>query len=399
MQADIEQYSYDLPDERIARFPLDERDASRLLIWKNGQITHSFFKHMPILVPENALLVFNNSKVIPARMLFEKKTGAKIEIFLLEPGLSEADISTVMKKRGTCVWKCLIGNRKRWKPGEVLYKAMNINNQNITLSAIRPPDQSDEVRFEWPGSIPFNELIDAMGQTPLPPYLKRAALPSDRERYQTIYSEKDGAVAAPTAGLHFTPKVLLELKNRGVRQEFLTLHVSAGTFRPVKEADFRRHEMHSEQISIAASSLETILMHQGPVIAVGTTSLRILESLYWMGVKVLEKQTDPFRIEKLFPYWKNQKELPSSIESLSALKEYMANGYIDPLQAQTEIFIFPGYEFKICRGLITNFHMPRSTLLLLIAAFTDDDWKKIYAEAMSLNYRFLSYGDSSLLLK
>jgi S-adenosylmethionine:tRNA ribosyltransferase-isomerase len=276
---------------------------------------------------------------------------------------------------------------------------LDFNDEKIVLSVSRKHEASDEVSFQWSGKVTFSELIEKTGQTPLPPYLKRPALPLDRTRYQTIYCENDGAVAAPTAGLHFTPRLMQQLIDKGIGQEFITLHVSAGTFKPVKEADYRNHDMHSEQIQVSSKSLENIIHHKGQVIAVGTTSLRILESLYWMGFKIYKKMKDPFHIDKLMPYQVTRSELLPTNDALGMIAEHLSKTNSTILKGETEIFIFPGYDFKICNGLITNYHMPQSTLLLLIAAFTDNDWKKIYHEALRKNYRFLSYGDSSLLLR
>jgi len=390
----IENYNYPLDEEKIAKYPLADRSKSKLLIWNKGAISHKQFEKAPNNLPSDSLLVFNDTKVIAARLLFQKVSGANIEIFLLNPELPTRDIAAAMTQKSSAIWKCMIGNKKRWKTDNLVSKI-----QGLTISASYHDRENDLVRIQWTGENTFAEIITKIGQTPLPPYLKRKPDPTDRERYQTVYSKNNGAVAAPTAGLHFTPDILKKIQEKGVGIEFLTLHVSAGTFKPVDVSDYRDHDMHIEQIVISTDSIRNIMNAHDRLIAVGTTSLRILESLFWYGVLLSKNEDAEFFITKDLP---QTKELPSNIsfhEALSKIVMHMKKNGLTQLRGETEIFIFPGYQIRSAKGLFTNFHLPQSTLLLLVSAFTNQEWKKIYTEALENDYRFLSYGDSSLLLR
>jgi S-adenosylmethionine:tRNA ribosyltransferase-isomerase len=389
----LREYLYELPQDRIATYPLAERDLSKLLVYNNGTIQHRIFSEIQDCLPSESLLVFNNTKVIPARLKFEKETGAGIEVFLLSPLFPSTVLSKAMEASTTCTWECTIGNAKRWKIGTTLSKKMNDGN---LLSAKLDDKEKGIVTFSWNSKKSFAEVVNECGATPLPPYLKRDAEVSDRERYQTIYSKMEGAVAAPTAGLHFTDKVFDSLDKRGIKKDYVTLHVSAGTFQPIKGENINDHVMHQEQIIVTPSNIDCLLNNDF-IIPVGTTSMRTIESLYWFGVKILEGSaiTD-FLIDQNDPYILSQKY--SKNESLAAIKRWMSVQGIETLLGETSIFIKPGYQFKMCNGLITNFHQPGSTLILLVAAFIGKDWKRIYKEALENDYRFLSYGDSSLLI-
>jgi S-adenosylmethionine:tRNA ribosyltransferase-isomerase len=391
----IDDYTYELPDQQIAKFPVEPRDSSKLLVYQNGEISENSFRELPALLPQNALLVFNDTKVIPARLFFQKQTGATIEIFLLQPILPSSVISVVMESTQSCVWNCMIGNKKKWK-GERLIAHIG----NYEISAELTDSEQNLVQFSWKGTS-FAELIRLFGEMPLPPYLNRKTEKKDLETYQTVYSENDGAVAAPTAGLHFTQNVLEELTNKRIETDFLTLHVGAGTFQPVKAENALEHTMHREQIVVTKSFIEGLKKRNSCVIPVGTTSMRSLESIYWFGVKLWkadDKKNVRFFIEKLFPYQFENEELPKLDDILDFILMYMTQNQQETLVGETEIFIFEGYNFKICKGIITNFHQPKSTLLLLISALIGSSWKKVYNYALTNQFRFLSYGDSSLLL-
>ena len=411
----LSDYTYDLPDERIAKFPLSKRDESKLLVYQQGEISHSVFKNITDYLPKNSLLVFNNTKVIPARIHFQKPTGAIIQIFLLHPILPTPVINLAMDVTDSCVWECMIGNRKRWKKDDVLSQVLMIDGQEVEVNAEIDNEERNQVKLSWKNvdskdgfedktenrkpkieNRKFVDLIQALGTIPLPPYLNRETQASDSETYQTIYSEKKGAVAAPTAGLHFTQEVLQSIEKQGFRQDFLTLHVGAGTFQPIKVENIIEHKMHNEQVVFTKKNIENLLENLGNIIPVGTTSMRTLESIYWFGVKFLKDDDSPLLIEKLYPY--QHDNLPSVEDSLKAILMGMEEKNIEEITAETEIFIFPSYQFKICKGIITNYHQPESTLILLIAALIGEDWRKVYDEAMKRDYRFLSYGDSSLLL-
>lgn len=397
----IDDYDYALPDERIAKYPLKERDQSKLLVYRNGEISEDIFLNAVSHLPEHALLVYNNTKVIHARLLFQKSTGAQIEVFCLEP-LAPSDYALSLGSTDGCSWKCMVGNLKKWKQGNLI-RNISINGQScqITASLIESAGNTHQIRFEWDNTlISFAEILDNAGELPIPPYLHRKTEESDKTTYQTIYSKIKGSVAAPTAGLHFTNQVLDSLKQKNIQTGELTLHVGAGTFQPVKAADIANHEMHAEVISVKKETIEKLLLHAGNVIAVGTTSVRTLESLYFIGMQILNDKVAPdklIRVEQWEPY--QQKTDISTEMALRAILNYLNNHQLTVLHAQTQIIIHPGYVFRVIRGMFTNFHQPRSTLLLLVSAFTGENWKKIYDYALSHNFRFLSYGDSSLLLK
>lgn len=394
---ELKDYQYILPEDRIAKFPLEKRDHSNLLHYQNGKINHHHFFDLPDLLESNSLLVYNNTKVIPARLIFQRETGARIEIFLLQPVFPSTVIPEIMLSTHDVTWEVMIGNAKKWKDGEVLRGQVHYQGKLLILEARLEDRERQLVSFHWDShEIPFVALVEASGEVPLPPYLNRKPVAEDKSRYQTVYSKKEGAVAAPTAGLHFTEEVFRKLRTKGIAEAELTLHVSAGTFQPIKVSNIREHTMHSEQIHIQRETIEQLIDQEGKTIAVGTTSVRSLESLYWYGVKILEENNPDFFIEKLFPYQKRH-PLPSKKEALGAILRQMDQKKSTEIMGSTEIFIFPGYPFQMIDGLITNFHQPGSTLILLIAAVVGREWKKIYQEALDQDYRFLSYGDSSLL--
>jgi S-adenosylmethionine:tRNA ribosyltransferase-isomerase len=388
----IQHYTYDLPPDRIAAHPLTNRDESKLLVYNKGNIQHSGFKSIVDFLPSNSFLFFNDTKVIPARIHFQKETGAEIEIFLLTPLKPSIIMAEVMLAHKICAWQCTIGNLKRWKDDQTLTKVVN----GISLQATLINRTEGIVEFSWESEQSFAEMITVMGVTPLPPYIKRDASVEDVNRYQTIYSHYEGAVAAPTAGLHFTDNIMELLQRKGIKKDFLTLHVSAGTFQPVKAENALDHSMHHEQVVITKKTIENLLAPNQFTVAVGTTSMRTLESLYWHGVQLLENSNSDFLITQYDPYQK--RKLYSRNEALLAILNSMDKKGIDFLTGSTSIFIYPGYEFRICNALITNFHLPASTLILLVAALVGNDWRKIYDEALANDYRFLSYGDSSLLI-
>lgn len=393
----LKDYEYTLPEERIAKFPLENRADSKLLHWKKGEIKHFHFFDIPDLLPSDTLLIYNDTKVIPARLIFQRETGAKIEIFLLQPIYPTTVIPEIMLAKDAVTWETMIGNAKKWKIGEILQGKVIVHSKEIILSAVLKNRDQKLVEFSWNDpTIPFVDVVEASGEVPLPPYLNRKPVSSDKNRYQTIYSSQDGAVAAPTAGLHFTEEIFEKLKNKGIQKTQVTLHVSAGTFQPIKSDTVNEHPMHSEQLVISRAAIKKILHHKGKKVAVGTTSVRTLESLYWYGVKLLEKGSCDFKIEKLIAYQERIKNVGFE-ESFEAVLEEMSLKKTEILMGSTEIFIYPGYTFRVVEGLITNFHQPGSTLILLIATIMGDDWKKVYQEAFEKQYRFLSYGDSSLL--
>lgn len=390
----LEDYLYDLPEEKIAQFPLKDRSASKLLRYQNGSIAHHSFRELPDLLPQNSLLVFNNTKVIPARLFFTKSTGALIEIFLLEPIKPYRQRELAMEAKGPVEWLCMIRNLKKWKDDSLTLK---YDEHNYLYAKLLDRDQQ-LVEFSWsPSDATFSEVLEKCGKIPLPPYMHREATKEDVLNYQTVYAAQKGAVAAPTAGLHFTPAVLKSLNEKNIATEYLTLHVSAGTFQPIKAEDVREHKMHEEEIIITKENVIKLLEHPGPLIAVGTTSMRSMESLYWYGIKLLQGKGTEFRIEKLAPYQQDT-DLPDKAAALEAVLCHLKENQLDVISGKTEIFIFPGYTFRVCDGLITNFHLPGSTLIFLVAALVGEDWRKIYEEALNKNYRFLSYGDSSLLM-
>lgn len=390
---DINEYTYTLPPERIAAFPLAERDQANLLHYTGGTINHRTFSDLPELLPADTLLVFNNTKVIPARLHFEKPTGAIIELLLLQPVAPSTVMALAMEAKGRAIWQCAVGNLKRWSEQTELTKSTS----GSTLRARLADRAAGHVELAWePAEKTFAEVVQDAGLTPLPPYIRRAAQQEDRERYQTIYARWAGAVAAPTAGLHFTERVLHRLNERNIRQEFVTLHVSAGTFQPIKVSNAVEHDMHAEQVVVSRQSVEALLNAKHTV-AVGTTSMRTLESLYWFGVRLHEQPDAEFNIPKLYPYETPLQHVSREDSLQRILHNLDAHGQ-DKLLGLTSIYLFPGYRFRLCDGLITNFHQPGSTLMLLVAAFIGPDWKRVYQAALDHAYRFLSYGDSSLLL-
>lgn len=399
-QIRIEEFNYPLPDERIAKFPLTKRDESKLLVYRNGKIDEAVFKQLSDYLPQGSMLVYNNTRVIQARMLFQKETGAQIEVFCLEPVIPH-DYALVFQQTESCSWLCLVGNLKKWKEG-ALHKTIRMDDKEVVLSAerIKTTGDSHLIRFSWNNpQVTFAELLDAAGILPIPPYLHRETRESDLQTYQTVYSKIKGSVAAPTAGLHFTPEVLAGLDAKGFTREEVTLHVGAGTFKPVKSEVIGDHEMHTEFISVRRSAIENIRTNLGRIIAVGTTSVRTLESLYYMG-RTLVNNPDATSEELVVTQWTpyNDTEEVTAHEALTALLDYLDRNQTDTLLSATQIMIAPGYEFKIVKGIITNFHQPKSTLLLLISAFVNGNWKSIYNYALDNDFRFLSYGDSSLLL-
>ena len=390
----LQDYLYALPEDRIPLFPLPQRTQAKMLHYQHGEISHHAFLQLPELLPHNSILFLNDTKVIPARFIFKKDTGAAIEVFLLHPILPSHLLSTTLPANHQVTWICTIGNIKRWPKGLALKQGTN----GIVLEVRLADRLKSLVEFSWtPGHLPFADIIQLMGEVPLPPYLKRKAVDSDKERYQTVYSSVEGAVAAPTAGLHFTGELLKKIHARGIVIDSLTLHVSAGTFLPIKHENAVDHPMHEEQVIIRRSNLENLMLPDKLVIAVGTTAMRTLESLYWYGVRLLADGDAPFIIEKLLPY-QSERDLPSQRQAFQAIMEYMEQRNLEELTGRTSIFIFPGYPFKVCHGLITNFHQPGSSLLLLIAAFIGPAWKKVYNAALNHQYRFLSFGDSSFLM-
>ena len=398
----MDDFAYDLPDEKIAKYPLSERDQSKLLVWKNGQIQDEQFRNLSEFLPSESLLIFNNTKVIRARLHFQKETGARIEIFCLDPH-EPSDYQISFQTTKSCIWKCMIGNQKKWK-GEPLRKTIRIDGTEIDLCAEQtdPEKNKSLIRFSWNNpDFEFSRIIEQAGSLPIPPYLNRETELSDLERYQTVYSKIKGSVAAPTAGLHFTEKVIGHLEKDGHELAELTLHVGAGTFQPVKSETISDHEMHSEHLYISRDFLNQLIQHSGKKIAVGTTSVRTLESLYWLGVQAHENpeiNTKDLKVSQWEAYQK-QTSLISANDALLSLLNMLNRNQIDYLSASTQIIIAPGYQFMIVDGIITNFHQPKSTLLLLISAFLGENWRKIYDHALANNYRFLSYGDSNLYLK
>ncbi|GAA4465694.1 S-adenosylmethionine:tRNA ribosyltransferase-isomerase [Nibrella saemangeumensis] len=391
----LSQFQYDLPDERIARFPLPQRDQSKLLIYRKGETTHERFSNLAAVLPAKSFLVFNNTKVIPARLIFQKPTGAVIELFLLNPTPADRPITQAMEDTHSCVWQCMVGNRKRWRPGEIL----ETNLGSVHLRAQWHHYEESLVRLEWtPVTTCFADVIHQAGRIPLPPYLRREATEADQETYQTVYAREEGAVAAPTAGLHFTPAVFRSLEKRGFAYDYLTLHVGAGTFQPIKTDEVRQHTMHAEQVVYTKANIQNLLLHIDSIIPVGTTSMRALESLYWIGVRLIRNQPDPFTLDQHYAYQLTVPEQPSPRAALEAVLRYMDDTRQVSIVAHTSIYITPGYAFRLCKGIVTNFHQPGSTLIVLISALVGDAWRTIYNEALDNGYRFLSYGDSSLLI-
>lgn len=396
----IADYNYNLPDERIAKFPLPVRDQSKLLVYRHGEISEDTFTALPDYLPTGSLMVFNNTKVIQARLHFRKETGALIEVFCLEP-LEPNDYALNFQQTRHSAWLCMIGNLKKWREGS-LSRKLNIHGKELVLTALRGESHgtSHRVDFSWNDpSVTFADILEAFGELPIPPYLNRETEEKDKETYQTVYSKIKGSVAAPTAGLHFTPRVFESLRTKGIECEELTLHVGAGTFRPVKSEEIQDHEMHTEYISVSRNTIQKLIQHNGEAIAVGTTSVRTLESLYYMGC-ILDNNPDAgeadLHIQQWLPYEK--KDEISVITALSNITSYLDRHGMETLHSSTQIIIAPGYKYKIVKAMVTNFHQPQSTLLLLVSAFIGDDWKKMYKFALENDFRFLSYGDSSLLI-
>ena len=394
----IADYDYPLPEERIAKFPLSQRDQSKLLVYRDGKIDESQFFHLPELLPDGSMLLFNNTKVIHARLFFRKPTGSVIEIFCLEPW--QQPIATAFEERKCCTWLCFIGNNKKWKES-TLDRMICIDGHFIHLSATRKEAQGNAwlVEFQWEGGISFAELIEHAGVIPLPPYLHRDAEESDKERYQTVYAEHEGSVAAPTAGLHFTERLLDRLKSKNIQTEYITLHVGAGTFKPVSSDTIGEHEMHVEKVQISRENLLHIIDHLGkPIIPVGTTTVRTLESVYWFGVKLQQQpETESMHILQWDPYELETLSI-STGQAYRNVVDWMDRHGQTTLDGDTQLLIAPGYSYHVTNGLITNFHQPKSTLLLLVSALIGDSWKDCYRYALDHNFRFLSYGDSCLFL-
>ncbi|MGM9735285.1 MAG: S-adenosylmethionine:tRNA ribosyltransferase-isomerase [Candidatus Cryptobacteroides sp.] len=395
----IEDYDYELPDERIAKYPLADRASSKLLLYKDGEVSESVFRNIPDFLPSGALMVFNDTKVVPARLHFVRPTGAHIEVFCLEP-VEPNEYVSMFASVGGCKWKCIVGNVKRWK-GDTL-SLFNPCSDNaleeigLTATLVERQGETSVVEFRWNGDVPFSKVLEVCGSVPIPPYLNRETESIDIERYQTLYARYRGSVAAPTAGLHFTGDVLERIKEKGIEERTVCLHVGAGTFLPVKSSDVAEHSMHREPFVVELSLIEEILSGGRPLVAVGTTSVRTLESLYYIGVKCIENGS-PSDVGQWEPY---EREYPYSLqESLSAIARYLRENSLTQLKVGTRIIIVPGFRFRLVDMLVTNFHQPQSTLLLLISAFVGGDWKRIYDYALGNGFRFLSYGDSSLLFR
>ena len=396
----ISEFNYPLPDERIAKFPLSNRDESKLLVYRQGEVSEDRFTSLPDYLEAGEMMVFNNTKVIQARLHFRKETGALIEVFCLEP-IQPNDYVLSFQQTQKCSWLCMVGNLKKWKEG-TLKRIIEVKGKTITLCATRGECRgtSHWIDFEWDDdSLTFADVLEAVGELPIPPYLNRETQESDKQTYQTVYSKIKGSVAAPTAGLHFTERVLKSLDEHGIDREELTLHVGAGTFKPVKSEEIEGHEMHTEYISVNKRTIEKLIAHGGKTIAVGTTSVRTLESLYYIGIKIHqnpEANQDELHVKQWMPYEPHPALTP--VESLQNILDYLNRHGMEALHTSTQIIIAPGYEYKIVKKIVTNFHQPQSTLLLLVSAFVKGDWKKIYDYALSHDFRFLSYGDSSLLI-
>ena len=399
----LSEFNYPLPDERIAKFPLPVRDQSKLLLYRHGEVSEDRFISLPEYLSSGSLMIFNNTKVIQARLHFRKETGALIEVFCLEP-IQPNDYVLNFQQTEHVAWLCMVGNLKKWKEG-TLRREMTVKGKPLTLTAERGEchGTSHWVNFRWNNpEVTFADILEVFGELPIPPYLNRETQESDKETYQTVYSKIKGSVAAPTAGLHFTPRILDALRNKGVELEELTLHVGAGTFKPVKSEEIEGHEMHTEYISVSRNTLEKLIAHDGKAVAVGTTSVRTLESLYHIGVTLLnnpEATEEDLHVRQWQPYeMSGETAATSAVESLQAIVAYLDRHSMETLHTSTQIIIAPGYEYKIVKAMVTNFHQPQSTLLLLVSAFVHGDWQKIYNYALANDFRFLSYGDSSLLI-
>ena len=396
----ISEFNYPLPDERIAKFPLSTRDESKLLVYRHGEVSEDRFTSLPSYLEPGEMMVFNNTKVIQARLHFRKETGALIEVFCLEP-IQPNDYVLSFQQTRQCSWLCMVGNLKKWKEG-TLNREVEVKGRTITLSATRGECRgtSHWIDFAWDDeTLTFADVLEAVGELPIPPYLNRETQESDKQTYQTVYSKIKGSVAAPTAGLHFTERVLKSLDEHGIDREELTLHVGAGTFKPVKSEEIEGHEMHTEYISVNRRTIEKLIAHGGKTIAVGTTSVRTLESLYYIGVLIHqnpEANQEELHVKQWMPY--EPHPILTPVESLQGILSSLERHGMEALHTSTQIIIAPGYEYKIVKKIVTNFHQPQSTLLLLVSAFVKGDWKKIYDYALSHDFRFLSYGDSSLLI-
>jgi len=399
----ISEFNYPLPDERIAKFPLPVRDQSKLLLYRHGEVTEDIFTSLPDYLPANSLMIFNNTKVIQARLHFHKETGALIEVFCLEP-VQPNDYALNFQQTEHAAWLCMIGNLKKWKEG-ALKREITVKGKPLTLTAERGAchGTSHWVDFRWNNpEITFADILEVFGELPIPPYLNRETQESDKETYQTVYSKIKGSVAAPTAGLHFTPRVLDALREKGVALEELTLHVGAGTFKPVKSEEIEGHEMHTEYISVNRSTLEKLVAHEGKAIAVGTTSVRTLESLYHIGVTLLHNPNateEDLHVKQWQPYETALETAATpAVDALQAIIAYLDRHHMETLHSSTQIIIAPGYEYRIVKAMVTNFHQPQSTLLLLVSAFLHGDWRKIYDYALAHDFRFLSFADTVTIL-
>lgn len=394
----ISDFTYELPSEKIAAFPLGKRDDSKLIIYKDGLITESHFYDLCDHLPATSTLVFNDTRVVRARLLFNKPTGARIEIFCLDEGMGE-DVQIAFARRGSVKWKCLVGNARRWASG-ILTRRIETEQSELTLSAEILERIGDEwlISFNWqPSHLSFSEVLEIAGKVPLPPYINREADENDVTRYQTVYARSDGSVAAPTAGLHFSESLLEKLNTVGIKRENVTLHVGAGTFKPVSTEQLGEHQMHREMITVTRSTILALLNNQQQIFAVGTTSLRTLESLYWFGAKLINtKNQDVLEVKQWDPYGLLNESPVTTSDALQAILKHMDESGKTAISGFTSLMIVPGYKFRICQGLITNFHQPQSTLLLLVAAFIGPDWRKVYDYALTHNFRFLSYGDACL---
>ncbi len=395
----IEDYNYNLPDEKIAKFPLENRGDSKLLVYKNQHISESKYHHIATQLPEDAFLVFNNTKVVKARLLFQKPTGGKVEIFCLEPKNFSGEMTQAMAQTETTTWYCLVGGAKKWKKGAVFLETPS----GLMIKAERRGRENDAfiIQFSWtPSSKTFSEVLKETGELPLPPYMNRKAEASDQERYQTTFAKHEGSVAAPTAGLHFTDEILASLKTKKIESDYVTLHVGAGTFKPVDAEEIGNHDMHFELFEVSRSFLENLkeqLQKNKTIIPVGTTSLRTIESLFWIGQNLINGSKE-INLTQWTPYKNHTKTLTAS-ESIDVLISYLKDNKQTKLVASTQLMIAPGYEFKIASGIVTNFHQPKSTLLLLVSAMIGDNWEQVYDYALNHNFRFLSYGDGCLLMK
>ena len=399
----LDEFDYNLPDASIAAHPLKDRSQARLLVYQDGAIQHRHFGQLEAFLPARSMLISNNTRVVRARLEFQRKTGGRIEVFCLDPVAPHTAVEAAMQATGTAIWRCMVRNLKKWKPQEPLVLNLPALGGALNASLMEREEDKALVRLSWsPAKKSFAEVLEAAGKIPLPPYLQREAMPDDDHDYQTVYASRFGAVAAPTAGLHFSQAQIEQLQTKGHAWNEVTLHVSAGTFQPVTTNKITDHPMHQEEVVVSRPALSAMLQHEGPWVSVGTTSLRTVESLYWYGHQLLHQDDPPgatsrFFIPKRYPYHFHPQTLPTRKEAFGAVRHHMDRHGLDVVEGRTEIFIFPGYPFRATDALITNFHQPRSTLIMLIAAWVGQDWKRIYQEALHHKYRFLSYGDGCLL--